>query len=603
MPVSFSASEYGVLAAMIVFVLASLWLGALAQRALREGSFLQGYFLGNRGLGAWTVALTATVQSGGTFMGYPSLAYSFGWVVALWIAGYMVVPITGFGVLAKRLSQLSRRTGAITVPDLFRERFNSPAAGLISSLLIMFFMSFMMIAQFKAGATIMKVVVAPKTTAAAAAAATADAEAANEDPPKATAPAATVGFDRMFVIGLVVFTLIVVSYTMMGGFLAAVWTDLFQSVLMWVGVTILLVLSLWQVGDIETATRKAVANTGANFAMGPGYVKKPAARSEEQKSGWDLPSEPEADPRQFLTPGLAFSMFFVWVFAGIGSPASLVRLMACKDTQSIRRSVFLLGTYNAMIYIPLLIICVAARSILPEDLGKRSDEVIPQMALATTKGFWGGPLVAGLVLVAPFGAVMATVSSYLVVIASGLVRDVYQRGFRPRATQRELRWMTYAVMAGVGLLAVVANLRPVNYLQAIVVFCGESGAATFVVPAAMTVFWRRATAKGVIAGMLAGAGCSTLLLILGNKPTVETILGALHVSESFSALLLDAISQNTLLGPETQFRSFNVLGLGPVIWGLSASLIAGVIVSLLSRPPNQELVSKLFDAHPEQGNP
>ena len=70
----------------------------------------------------------------------------------------MVVPITGFGVMAKRVAQLSRRTGAITVPDLFRERFNSPAAGLISSLLIIFVMTFMMVAQFKAGAEIMKVV-------------------------------------------------------------------------------------------------------------------------------------------------------------------------------------------------------------------------------------------------------------------------------------------------------------------------------------------------------------------------------------------------------------------------------------------------------------
>ena len=350
------------------------------------------------------------------------------------------------------------------MPDLFRERFNSPAAGLISSLLIMFFMSFMMIAQFKAGATIMKVVVWPKTATESAAPAAkpraaidarpaakpqpaaqtpatiAATTSANDAKTQAAEPAKNAGFDRMFVIGLVVFTLIVVSYTMMGGFLAAVWTDLFQSVLMWVGVAILLGLTLWQVGGIESATRSVVQKLDSPaFAFGPGYAASPDKPEQpEQKPG----NEPAGDPRQFLTPGLAFSLFFVWVFAGIGSPASLVRLMACKDTQSIRRSVFLLGTYNVMIYIPLILICVAARAVLPE-LGKQSDEVIPRMALWTTKDIWGGSLIAGLVLVAPFGAVMATVSSYLVVIASGLVRDVYQRGFRPHATQRELRWMTY----------------------------------------------------------------------------------------------------------------------------------------------------------------
>ena len=107
----------GALVALLALIVASLWLGTAAQRAMEKGSFLKGFFLGNRGLGAWALALTATVQSGGTFMGFPSLVYSYGWIVALWIASYMVVPITGFGVLAKRFSQLSRETGVNLVID------------------------------------------------------------------------------------------------------------------------------------------------------------------------------------------------------------------------------------------------------------------------------------------------------------------------------------------------------------------------------------------------------------------------------------------------------------------------------------------------------
>src|SRR5579872_2170070 len=86
---------YGTLAALVIFIVASMWIGMLANRAMQSGTFMQGFFLGNRGLGAWALALTATVQSGGTFMGFPSLVYTHGWIVALWIAGYMVVPITG----------------------------------------------------------------------------------------------------------------------------------------------------------------------------------------------------------------------------------------------------------------------------------------------------------------------------------------------------------------------------------------------------------------------------------------------------------------------------------------------------------------------------
>src|SRR5262245_13547678 len=97
-------------------------------------------------------------MSGGTFMGFPSLVYKFGWVVGLWIASYMVAPMTVLGVLGKRIGQLSRKTGAITLPDLFRERFGSPPLGLLTSLLVMLFLTFNLIAQFKAGAVILQVV-------------------------------------------------------------------------------------------------------------------------------------------------------------------------------------------------------------------------------------------------------------------------------------------------------------------------------------------------------------------------------------------------------------------------------------------------------------
>src|ERR1700742_1692132 len=108
------------LVALVLFTLVSLGLGVVANLvASRKAGFLPKYFLGNRTLGAFAVALTAAVMSGGTFMGFPSLVYPFGWVVGLWIASYMVAPLTVLGVLGKRIGQLSRKTGAVTLPDFF----------------------------------------------------------------------------------------------------------------------------------------------------------------------------------------------------------------------------------------------------------------------------------------------------------------------------------------------------------------------------------------------------------------------------------------------------------------------------------------------------
>src|SRR3954468_12200826 len=151
-------AEEPTLVALVIFTLISLGLGVVANYTKRKGSFLEKYFLGNRSLGAFAVALTAAVMSGGTFMGFPSLVYTFGWVVGLWICSYMVAPLTVLGVLGKRIGQLSRRTGAITLPDLFRERFASPALGLLTSLLVISFLSVNLVPQFKAGALILKIV-------------------------------------------------------------------------------------------------------------------------------------------------------------------------------------------------------------------------------------------------------------------------------------------------------------------------------------------------------------------------------------------------------------------------------------------------------------
>jgi SSS family solute:Na+ symporter/sodium/pantothenate symporter len=352
----------------------------------------------------------------------------------------------------------------------------------------------------------------------------------------------------LYLIGLFLFALTVVSYTMIGGFLAAVWTDLFQSVMMFVGVIILLALTLSRIEGMEAASRQAVENTGPGFVTGPGY---------------------SADGRQFLTPAMAVSFFVLWIFGGLGQPASQVRLMACRDTQTIRRSMALLSVYNMFIYIPLIIICVAARSVMPHL--EQSDEVMPRMAMWATRDMPGGSLIAGLILAAPFGAVMATVSSFLVIIASGLVRDVYQRFINPSATRHEIKRLTYLAMLGVGAACVASNIWPIKYLQVLIVFCSGGVAAAFFFPALMVTFSRRATAAGMIASMLSGAGTVLVLLLIGYW------------------------LPDNKLGPETDFQSYYLLGLEPVVWGVLVSAIAGIGVSLFTEPPRAELIAQLFD--------
>ena len=126
------------------------------------------------------------------------------------------------------------------------------------------------------------------------------------------------------------------------------------------GVMILfvLVVPLTFGAPMQQATLDAVAADGPEYAFGPGY-------------------SPEG--RQFLPVSLAFSFFVLWIFGGVGSPAGLVRLMASHNTSTIRKSIVLLSFYNTLIYLPLMVICIHARSIFPGL--EKPDEVIPRLAL------------------------------------------------------------------------------------------------------------------------------------------------------------------------------------------------------------------------------
>ncbi len=529
---------FGAMAMLVLFIAGSMWIGALANRATRGSSFMQGFFLGNRGLGVWALALTATIQSGGTFMGFPSFVYSHGWIVALWIGSYMVVPITGFGILGKRLAQLSRRTNAITVPDLFRTRFNSPTLGVACTLFILFYLSFLMFAQFKAGAIVLQLAWPSGTELS-----------LSENPANLD--------EYRYHVGLIVFTVTVVAYTLLGGFLAAVWTDLFQSLLMFAGILILLFASLNAAGGLEQATLTSLKNTGPGFIYGPGYAQDPS--------------------HKFLPVSLAFSMFVVWIWGGVGAPAGLVRLMASQNTNVIRKSIYVLSLYNLGIYLPLIVICICGRALLPNL--EKSDQIIPRLALLTTANWPGGSVIAGLILAAPFGAVMSTVSSYLVVLSSGAVRDIYQRFVRPQASREELRLAARIAMILTGIISVVVMWQPVDYLQVLIVFSTSGAAATFLVPTIMACYWRRATTPGVLAGMLAGATTVFTLYLAG-------ILGFIA---------------NQKIGAESGFHPWFPCGLDPLIWGLLANTIASVAVSLCTQPLSPQLIARLFNRHAPDG--
>ena len=560
-----------------VYLLGVFFLAWLSSRVRKKKEFVGEYFLGSRNLGLWAFALTfaATSASGGSFMGFPSLIYTHGWVLALWIASYMVVPIVGMGLLGKRMNRLARQSDAVTIPDLIKARFNSNTVGIIATLLILFFMFFYLLAQFKAGSKIMTTLlqdVAIYQTA------VTFVNIATEGLPWVG------GAEPDYVLCLLVFSISVIVYTAFGGFRAVVWTDVMQGIVMGLGVIILLFLTLGQVGGLKNATEQLKEMTPPE--SGIGTIKLTEAQQESiilPKGCWlqlknngvarlaerviiskgatqiqasclkiTTPSEinkikptefnfnittsfeanesngygsgtkgvyvsaPGPHPEKkdgFLNIWVAVSFFFFWAFGTAGQPSNMVRLMAFNGTNVLRKAILSISIYFTVIYLLLVIIFCCGRILLP-GMEIDSDRIMPELAATVTSNA-GVPWLAGLLLAAPFAAVMSSVDSFLLMVSSSVVRDIYQNRINKNASENQLKKLSYLVTAVVGILAMLAVLNPPEYLQDLIVFATSGLAGCFLMPMLLGLYWPKMNSQGAISGMLGGLGCHLLLYIIG----------------------------------------------------------------------------------------
>lgn len=618
-----------------LYMVAVFALAIFANRVGKSKAFVSEYFLGSKSIGLWAFAFTyaATSASGGSFMGFPSLIYTHGWVLAWWIAGYMVVPIIALGLLAKRINQVGRIAGAITIPELLRRRYENRNVGNLATLLVVFFMFFYLMAQFKAGAQIMATLLDGVPIY----------ETAVAGVDRLTSGIPWVGAaDGDYLLCLLVFAVSVIAYTTFGGFRAVVWTDVMQGIVMGLGVVIMLVLALAQVGGIGKATRALgemtpphsvevvvsrvevsdeeirlsrgewletagergvvrlksavlisagslksepaealklttpaeIDNVLSGFDRAPGFIASIIGEPERYAYGdgqkgvyLTAPGPSQKDSGGFLGLMLALSFFAFWTFSGAGQPSYMVRQMAFRDTVTLRRSIVMVAVYFTLIYFPLVIIFTCARVLLP-GMEVHPDRVMPEMAALLTSNA-GMPWLAGLLIAAPFAAVMSSVDSFLLLVSSGIVRDVYQESINPKATEKQVKRLSYFVTIVVGVLGLLAVMHPPKFLQHLIVFASAGLGACFLMPMIFTLYWPRTTSRGIIGGMLAGGVTVLILYLIGFLITKE-------------------------------FGEYLLLGLHPFVWAVLFSSIAIVGGSLSQEPVSETLRLRYFGSSSEK---
>jgi len=197
---------------------------------------------------------------------------------------------------------------------------------------------------------------------------------------------------------------------------------------------------------------------------------------------------------------MGISFFMLRSLGSVMMPTTVPRMLAFKDTRALRRALILLAPYFLLMYGSSLITMNCAHAL---DLGLgpgESDLAVPELAKRVAP-IW----LAGFLIAAPFAAVMSTVDSALLVISATVVRDLLQKNLRRSLSLRTTKWLSYIVTGGTGIVAFCLALSQPPFLQPLIIYYVGGGASALFWPSLATIYWRRTTAAGVLAGLIGGA--------------------------------------------------------------------------------------------------
>ncbi len=292
--------------------------------------------------------------------------------------------------------------------------------------------------------------------------------------------------DWNYYTGAIVGFLIVVGYIYSGGFLAVAWSDLFQGILMFIGLVALPIVMWLNMDSIP-------AMHGTLQQMDPGLIN------------WFGPYDDfwlnAATLGGFMFIGLGF----------LGSPQVFVRFMSIKDENEINKGRWVAIAFTLLTDAAAVSIGILGRYLFTEIgddpeviLGKNAESV-----LSTGVYAYMPELIIGFYIAVVLSAIMSTVDSLLVVGSSAVTRDYWQKIRNPQLGDMELTRLSRYVTLGMALLSlgmalVIAQVMPGRSVFWFIIFGWSGIAATFCPVMILSLFWRRYNAWGAIASMLSG---------------------------------------------------------------------------------------------------
>ena len=475
----------------LFYIVAMIVIGLMAYRATANFS---DYILGGRRLGSFVTALSAGASdmSGWLLMGLPGAIYLSG-LSEMWIAiGLIIGAWLNWLLVAGRLRVHTEvQHNALTLPDYFSNRFNDQKKILriASAFIILIFFAIYCASGMVAGARLFESM-----------------------------------FDMSYSTALWVSAIATISYVFIGGFLAVSWTDTIQAGLMIFALLLTPVVVVLSFADINQMT-----------------LALEAARPQATDAIGDLSV-------------VAIISLLAWGLGYFGQPHILVRFMAADSVKSIPNA--------RRIGMTWMILCLGG-AVAAGFFGIAYFQQHPELAsvvnanpetvfMELTKILFN-PWIAGIVLAAILAAVMSTLSCQLLVCSSTLTEDFYKSFLRKNASQKELVWIGRLMVLLIAMLAIWMAGNPESKVLGLVSYAWAGFGAAFGPLIILSLFWRRMTLNGALAGMIVGA---IMVIVWKNF--------------------------------------FSATELYEIVPGFLCSLIAIVVVSLLGKVPSEEITTR-FD--------
>lgn len=404
------------------------------------------YILGGRRLGGIVTALSvgASDMSGWLLMGLPGAVFLYG-VSQSWIAiGLIIGSWTNWQLVAARLRVYTEKAhNALTLPDYLSHRFEdrSNTLRLIAAVVILVFFTVYCASGVVAGARLFE-------------------------------NTFQMPYEEALIIGAVA----TIAYVFFGGFLAVSWTDTIQAALMCIALVVAPIAVIIEAGGLSQATARVIDISPTMVDMFQGQT-------------W-----------------IGVVSLLAWGLGYFGQPHILVRFMAARSIKvipSARRVGIIWMIFCLAGAVAVGFFGAAYFSIHPEHAGlvrENNERVFIELS-----SLLFNPWIAGLLMSAILAAVMSTLSCQLLVCSSTLTEDFYRKFLRKNASQKELVWVGRLMVLVISAIACWMARDPDSKVLQLVANAWAGFGAAFGPVILISLWWKRMTRNGALAGMVVGA--------------------------------------------------------------------------------------------------